>query len=61
MEDCFESLAKVKVMPSTAVFRWASHTITKSNQVGEANFVFHKSMLAIPNQILVLHVPGHGF
>lgn len=63
MVDHVKSLTRVKMnnthccpLPHTA-----SHFIVEGNQVGQAEFAFSKSILTIPNHLLVLHVCGNEF
>lgn len=61
MEDCSENLTEVKVNTIHSCLTEPVIPSPKVARCGETNFTFHKSMLAIANQILVLHLPEQGF
>lgn len=63
MSNSVKVLAKVKVHNSHCSFfsLAASDLIRQDNQVSEAEFAVGILMLAVPNQLLVLHVPGKDF
>lgn len=42
---------------TTSLVHSTSHLITESNHIGQEKFVPDRSMLAVPSQLLVFHVP----
>lgn len=50
-------MALLKPRYTTSLVHSTSHLITESNQLGRAEFVPDRSMLAVPSQLLVFHVP----
>lgn len=60
MGSTAKNLAEVKVdnIHSSLIIPQASHFTIEAFQVGQALLPFFKAMLAAPNCLLVLHVPG---
>ena len=63
MEDHVKALAKLKVknIHSSPLIHSVIHVIVEGSRVNKARFALSKSMLAIPNHLLVFHVLAHGF